>query len=285
MTDTIQAFVVTTQAGDVELVSGLLWGLGVRAIEERTMPGDSIELWTAVGQDRASIERAATALGGRWPHRLVEVSTAGSDTWREFAAPVWIDGRLLIMPAWQSLDADGHGDHGIDTADESAIVVRIEPGGAFGLGDHPTTRASLRAVARLGIAGTDVLDVGCGTGVIAVAAALFEARSVRAVDIAAAAVEATLDNARRNGVREQIAVDATPITDLDDDYDVVVANILAPTLIAMADDLRRVTRPGGHLVISGILADAHDHVLVALSPMQVERTDVDDGWACVTLRH
>jgi ribosomal protein L11 methyltransferase len=164
-------------------------------------------------------------------------------------------------------------------------VVSIEPGGAFGLGDHPTTRASLRAVARLGIAGADVLDVGCGTGVIAVTAALSGARSVRAIDVAAAAVEATIDNARRNGVGEQVTVDATPVTELDGDYDVVVANILAPTLVALADDLRRVTRTDGRLVISGILADAHDHVLAALSPMYVERTEADDGWACVTLRH
>jgi hypothetical protein len=104
MTDTIQAFVVTTRAGDVDVVSDLLWGLGVRAIEERTGAGDSVELWTAVGQDPASIERAATVLAGRWLHRLVEVSTAGSDTWREFAAPVWVDERLVIVPAWQSLE-------------------------------------------------------------------------------------------------------------------------------------------------------------------------------------
>lgn len=283
MTGTIQAFVVTTtDANDVELVSDLLWGLGVRAIEERAAAGDTVELWTAVGQDRASIERAATALGGRWPYRLVEVSTAGSETWREFAAPVWVDERLVIMPAWQSLDVFGDP---AGTVDASVLVVRIEPGGAFGLGDHPTTRASLRELARNGVEGADVLDVGCGTGVIAVTAALLRARSVRAIDVAAAAVEATLDNARRNDVDEQVAVDATPIADVDGDYDVVVANILAPTLVAMADELRRVTRPGGRLVISGILAGAHDHVLDALAPMVVERTAVDDGWACVTLRH
>jgi ribosomal protein L11 methyltransferase len=108
---------------------------------------------------------------------------------------------------------------------------------------------------------------------------------VRGIDVAAAAVEATLDNARRNGVVDQVVVDATPIADLDGDYDVVVANILAPTLVAMSDDLRRVTRPGGRLVISGILAGAHAHVLAALAPMVVERTAVDEGWACVTLRH
>jgi ribosomal protein L11 methyltransferase len=233
-----------------------------------------------VGQDDASIERATEALCGRWSHRVVEVPTAGADTWRAFAVPMWIGDHLVVVPAWQALDEVAPG--GLDA---SVLAVRIEPGGAFGLGDHPTTRASLRAVTRLGVAGADVLDVGCGTGVIAVTAALLHARSVRAIDVAAAAVEATADNARRNGVGAQVDVDDRPIGEIDDHFDVVVANILAPTLVAMADDLRRVTRADGRLVISGILADAHDHVLAALAPMQVERTDVDDGWACVTLRH
>jgi ribosomal protein L11 methyltransferase len=283
MTDTIQALVVTASVDDADVVSDILWGLGVRAIEERTGVGEgvgeTVELWTAVGQDAASVERAHAALGGRWPCRLVEVPTAGAQSWRAFAAPVWIDDRLVIVPDWQHVD-DAGGDAG-----DGPIVVRIEPGGAFGLGDHPTTQASLRALTQLGVAGADVLDVGCGTGVLAVVAALLDARSVRAVDVADAAVDATVDNARRNGVRATITVDTESIADIEDDYDVVVANILAPTLVAMADDLRRVTRHGGSLVISGVLADAHDHVLAALAPMQVERTDVIDGWACVILRH
>jgi ribosomal protein L11 methyltransferase len=280
MTATVKAFVVTVDVDDTEIAADVLWGLGVRAIEERTGPGATLELWTAVGQDDASIERATAALGGRWPYRVVEVSTTAADTWRAFAAPMWIDDHLVVVPAWQALD--GIVPPGLDA---SVLAVRIEPGGAFGLGDHPTTRASLRAVARLGVAGADVLDVGCGTGVIAVTAALLHARSVRAIDVAAAAVEATADNARRNGVGAQVDVDDRPIGEIDDHFDVVVANILAPTLVAMADDLRRVTRSDGRLVISGILAEAHDHVLAALAPMQVERSDVDDGWACVTLRH
>ncbi len=129
--------------------------------------------------------------------------------------------------------------------------VRIEPGGAFGLGDHPTTLLSLRALVRLvdGDEPTeDVLDVGCGTGVLAVTAALLLDRPVRAVDVASAAVEASIDNARRNDVDELVHVDATHLADIEGDYDLVLANILAPTLVALAADLRRVTRPAGRLV-------------------------------------
>ncbi len=109
--------------------------------------------------------------------------------------------------------------------------------------------------------------------------------SVRAVDVASAAVEATSGNAIRNGVADRIVVDTTPAGDLDGTHHLVVANILAPTLVELADDLRRLTALDGRLVISGILADRHDHVVAALAPMVVERTDVLDGWAAVTLAH
>jgi ribosomal protein L11 methyltransferase len=130
-----------------------------------------------------------------------------------------------------------------------------------------------------------VLDVGCGTGVISVMAALVAQSRVRAIDVASAAVEATRDNAARNGVSDLVDVDTVPAGGLDGSYHLVVANILAPTLIELAGDLRRLTAARGRLVISGILAERHDHVLTALAPMVVERTDTHDGWAAVTLRH
>ena len=130
-----------------------------------------------------------------------------------------------------------------------------------------------------------VLDVGCGTGVLSVVAALRGADHVRAIDVADAAVAATADNARRNGISEAVTADAAPAESLDGTYDIVLANILAPELIALAPHLRSLTASDGSLVISGILAGAHGHVLDALRPMVVERTEVLDGWAAVTLRH
>jgi ribosomal protein L11 methyltransferase len=282
----VRAFVVVTPGRDLDAVSDVLWQLGVRAIEERTHSssggddddpdsgGSWVELWTAVGDEPEAIARAVAALRGRWPHRVVEVADEPAQTWRQHAAPMLVDDDLVIAPAWQDTPAGA-----------GATVIRIEPGGAFGLGDHPTTLLSLRAFRRIVTGATDVIDVGCGTGVIAVAAAVLQDRPVRAIDVASAAVEATLDNARRNGVGDRVEVDATALADIDDDYDVVVANILAPTLVSLAADLRRVTRPAGRLVISGILAGSHQHVLDALDPMEVERTDELDGWAAVVLRH
>jgi ribosomal protein L11 methyltransferase len=288
----MRAFVVVVDAADVDVASDVLWQLGVRAIEERSTVGaadrvadralERVELWTAVGDDDESIRRAADRIGTRWRWRVEVVTTRASDaseTWRDFAAPMWVDDGLVVVPAWQEHEFDG-----------GVVVLPIEPGGAFGLGDHPTTLLSLRALRRhLFDATTDVLDVGCGTGVLSVAAAVLGARHVRAVDIASAAIEATIDNAARNAVRtgggDHLEVDTTPIDEIGGRYDLVIANVLAPTLIEFADDLRRLTRSTGRLVISGVLEGRHDHVLAALAPMVVEQTDVLDGWAAVTLRH
>jgi ribosomal protein L11 methyltransferase len=275
----MRAFVVTAGSHEVEAASDVLWGIGVRAIEERAArDAKRVELWTSVGDEQDAIERAVGALRGRWDHRVVdvdEVDAAASQRWRDFASPMWVDDQLVVVPAWQEAPAAG-------------AAVHVEPGAAFGLGDHPTTLTSLRALVgllRSDQGAVDVLDVGCGTGVIAVTAAVLLDRPVRAIDVAAAAVEATIDNARRNGVEHLVAVDSTPLADVDGDFDVVVANILAPVLVSLADDLGRVTRPDGRLVISGVLGGSHQHVIDALAPMQVVNTDVLDGWACVELRH
>jgi ribosomal protein L11 methyltransferase len=283
----VRAFVVTAPERDLDVASDVLWQLGARAIEERpeASTGDDdggresgerrVELWTAVGDEPEAIARAVDALGGRWQHRVIDVADEPAQTWREHATPMQVDDGLVIAPAWQDVPAR-----------TGTTVVHIEPGGAFGLGDHPTTLLSLRSLRGL-LAGDalDVIDVGCGTGVVAVTAAVLLHRPVRAIDVAAAAVEATIDNARRNRVADHVEVDATALADIDDDYDVVVANILAPTLVSLSADLRRVTRSTGRLVISGILTGSHQHVLDSLAPMEVERTDDLDGWAAVVLRH
>lgn len=266
------AFVVSVPVDDLDVASELMWRLGVRGIEERGGPSE-IELWTVVGDDPVAIQRAGDLLD-RWSWRTEDVDESSADTWRDHAGPMWVDDHVVLVPAWQQ--------HHLP---DDVMAIRVEPGGAFGLGDHPTTMLSLRALRLLPLADASVLDVGCGTGVLAIGAALFGARSVRAVDIADAAVEATRANAERNGVADRIGVDPTPIAVLYDSFDVVVANILAPTLCELADDLSRLTTRNGRLVISGVLAESHGHVIAALAPMVVEATTTLDGWAAITLRH
>jgi ribosomal protein L11 methyltransferase len=269
----VLALVLTVPAPDAELASDALWALGVLAVEERDAPTIGMtELWTSLGDDADDIAAAAAGFPQRWHWRIAEVDPAEAERWREHAHPTWVHADLVICPAWVDLDPP-----------VGTTVVRIEPGATFGLGDHPSTVLGLRGI-RPVVAGATVLDVGCGSGVLGVTAAVLGATRVDAIDITPAAIAATTDNAARNGVGERVRASTTPLAAIAASYDVVVANILAATLVELADDLRRVLAPGGTLVVSGVLASRHDHVLAALAPLHVEQTRTLEGWAAVTLR-
>ena len=257
----MRQLVVSVANHDVELASDELWRLGVVAIEERQVP-DGVELWTSVGDEFDSVEMP-------WAWRFVEVDAAVAATWRQFAKPIMVEADLVVQPAWVSYDAPH----------ESTVVV-IEPGSTFGMGDHPTTRLTLVAARRWVQPSTRVLDVGCGSGVLAIGVMLLGAASAVGIDIAPAAVPVT--NAQTNGVL--VDVSTTPLEEVVGEFDLVLANILAPALVELAPHLRRVLAPGGTLVVSGILDGAHDHVLAALQPLEIVQTDTLDGWAAVTLR-
>ena len=275
------ALVVTVPAGEVELASDALWALGVVAIEEREVDGGAsatedrlVELWTSLGEDVESVTRAAEAFPSRWRWHTAIVDPAVADSWRAHAVASWIDRRLVVVPAWQDVEAG-----------PDVLRIDIDPGATFGLGDHPTTVLSLRLLHQLLWPGASVLDVGCGSGVLGIAAARLGSPYVAAIDISAAAVEATTANAVRNGVAGVVTASTTSLAAVDETFDVVVANLLAPILVQLADDLRRVTAPAGALVVSGVLDDGYDHVTAALAPMRVVDTAVRDGWAALLLRH
>jgi ribosomal protein L11 methyltransferase len=270
----VRITVLTVPATDGEIASDRLWLAGTRGVEERLVSRGVVELRACLSEDDVVSTAAVGSVPSSWSITFEDAEPVPRNTWRDFAAGVTISSTLTLQPAWQS---DEHPDNG--------IVVLIEPGGAFGLGDHPTTRLSAASVESLVRSGDRVLDVGCGTGVLAIVAAMLGARRAVAIDNSAAACEATVDNALRNGVSERVDASTTPPSRIEGRFDLVIANILAPTLIAMASDLRRLTAPGGHLVISGVLDGKHDHVLDALAPMTAVETHVLDGWASVALRH
>ena len=106
-----------------------------------------------------------------------------------------------------------------------------------------------------------------------------------AIDISPAAVTATDANARRNGVAGTVTASTTPLAAIDEQFDIVLANLLAPVVVDVAADLRRVTAPGGALIVSGVLEASHQHVVEALAPMRVVDTAVREAWAALLLRH
>ena len=150
------ALVVTVPASEAELASDALWALGVAAIEERrpTATADRredhfVELWTSLGDDVDAVTRAAEAFPKRWRWRTVELDAAVAESWRAHAVPSWVDADLVVVPAWQDVPTP-----------PAVLRVDIDPGAAFGLGDHPTTVLSLRLLREVQWPGASVLDVG-----------------------------------------------------------------------------------------------------------------------------
>lgn len=261
---------IVSGPADAELVADRLWQAGARAVEEVVLAdGRAAARSVLAGDDATSLGRLGPLPAG-WTVEWVEVDDEPANTWRRYVDVVEIGDSVVLRPAW------------LPALDDGRIEIEIEPGGSFGLGDHPTTRLTAAAVVRLARPGQSVLDVGCGSGVLGIVAARLGATAVTGVDIADAAVEATIDNALRNGV--EIDASTAPVGGVAGPYDLVLANLLAPTIIELAEHLRRLVGPGGALVISGVLADRHDHVVEALAPLEMVRTDVLDGWAAVELR-
>jgi ribosomal protein L11 methyltransferase len=267
----MQCLVVSVNETEVELASDVLWSLGVVAIEERRAT-DQIELWTSVGDEVEVVGAMLSERLSRWAWRFVEVDETIAETWRQHVEPVWVDSDLVICPAWVPF-----------VAQAGVTTLRIEPGPTFGLGDHPTTILSLRDVRAALFGGAKVLDVGCGSGVLAVGACVLGASEATAIDISPAAVPTTEANATANGVADRVHASTTPLALVDGPFDIVVANILAPVLIELADDLRRVVASSGVLIVSGVLVDQHLHVEEALRPLRRTNRTTRDGWAALTL--
>ena len=175
--------VVRVEAAEAELAADALWCRGATAIEERNGPAGAVELVAEVA--------ALDSLDDLpWPVEVIEVDDSWWDGWRPFARAVRAGAHLVVQPPWAPRLTARHGD----------VVLLIDPGRAFGSGSHPSTLLALAALEPLVGPGSTVLDVGCGSGVLAVAAARLGAGRVVAIDIDPAAHAATLDNAARNGV-------------------------------------------------------------------------------------
>ena len=187
--------------------------------------------------------------------------------------PVEITPSFWIVPSWH------------EAPPQARQIIRLDPGLAFGTGTHPTTRMCLRWTAQhaAALAGgwQRVLDYGCGSGILAIGAALHGALGIDAVDIDAAAVQTTVANAQANGVTLNAGLPQAATGT----YPLVLANILATPLKLLAPLLTGHVAPGGHLVLAGILARQADELKAAYAPaLALDVSDEEDGWILMTAR-
>lgn len=227
----------------------------------------------------AATEAATWLLAQNWARevRVASIRPVAEQDWVRLTqsqfAPVSITPDFWIVPSWHEPPAT------------AARIIRLDPGLAFGTGTHPTTRMCLRWIARRSqqLAGPwqRVLDYGCGSGVLAIAAALHGARAVDAVDIDLAAVESTRDNARSNRVHVNAALpDAASGL-----YSIVMANILAAPLKLLAPLLCGHLADDGELVLAGILERQDAELKAAYAPwLELRTSEVDEGWVLMTAR-
>ena len=182
--------------------------------------------------------------------------------------PIRVSERLWIVPSWHQCP------------DPAAVNLILDPGMAFGTGSHPTTRLCLEWLERNVHAGCSVLDYGCGSGILAIAAARLGAGCVAGVDIDPQAVDAAQANAKRNGVTAAFHDSVQPVAGA---YDLVVANILSNPLRVLAPAICDHVRSGGRLALSGILREQSDEIMAIYGqwlPMQV--ADFREDWVCLT---
>jgi len=190
-------------------------------------------------------------------HRLEELADrAWEREWMKDFGAMRFGERLWICPTGDAVDADDADD---------AVVVDLDPGLAFGTGTHPTTAMCLEWLDNLDLAGKKLLDYGCGSGVLAIAALKLGCVSATGMDIDPQAVIATRQNAEHNGVDRNLLVTDSP-QGIKGDFDVVVANILARPLVKFADSITSLLARGGILALSGVLCEQADEVMQAYRP-------------------
>ena len=222
--------------------------------------------------DAAALLAEAAAAAGLPAAPEFTVETVEEQNWVQLTQsqfdPIRVSDRLWIVPSWH------------EAPDPSAVNLILDPGMAFGTGSHPTTRLCLEWLERNVEPGVSVLDYGCGSGILAIAAARLGAGRVAGVDIDPQAVEAANANAERNGVVADFADSAEALAG---EYDLVVANILSNPLRVLAPAICAHVRPGGRLALSGILREQAEEIIAIYAqwlPLQV--ADVREDWVCLS---
>ena len=279
---------VDVDAADAEAAdvwSAALFDLGAQGVEERdatTLVKGAAGKTTLVAsfETEGEAEDARAALEAQLPQgspRIeVVIGDGWRDAWKEHFRPFALADKLIVRPPWEPYDAR-----------PGETVLELEPGRAFGTGLHETTSLVATALVAhaLELEGQDVLDVGCGSGILSLAALALGARSARAIDVDSEAIDVTRENAARNGLEARVTSDTTDVGDIQGAFPVVVANIEARVLIPLALAIGDRVSPGGLLVLSGILVPQQDDVVRAYQGrFTLEDAPARGEWIALVLR-
>jgi ribosomal protein L11 methyltransferase len=271
---------ITVLAAEAELASLELWELGATGIEERdasTMnapdAGAGLTLSASFGSEDEA-RAAVRQLCDRWPADVVFVE---GDAWREaykaYFKPTRMGAHLVVKPSWEAFE-QRPGD----------IVLTLDPGGAFGTGTHESTRLVLEMLEAQVRPGMRVLDVGCGSGILAIACLLLGADSACAIDLDPEAVRVSRENALANGVQVRLQVSEGPLGALEGRYPLVLANIESRVLVPLAAELGARVAPGGVLILSGLLLLERAALLSAYAPFAPLHVREQGDWLALVLQ-
>jgi ribosomal protein L11 methyltransferase len=240
---------------------------------------DEVVTLVAAFATRDEALEAIAAFDAELNPRLEEViGDAWRDAWKEHFAPFRLSPRIVIKPPWRDVDPS--------LVTPGTHVLELEPGRAFGTGLHATTSlvSNVLDTRAATYASQPLLDVGCGSGILALIALTLGASHARCVDIDPDAVRITLENAERVGLRDRVAADTTDVGAIAEQYPLVVANIQAEVLVPRAADVIARVAPGGILVLSGILDVQRERLLAAYASLTLEESPQQGEWLALVYR-
>ena len=277
-------FVLTVRSdsthADGLLVDPLL-SLGGRAVEERD--GEFVTHLEAPEQPEefllhaAQVLREATGLHDLELSWTWQVHEDWASTWKQGLAPRKLTDRLIVSPSWCEEDAD-------QIAGDDSVVIVIDPGMAFGTAEHGTTRGALRLLDRAMTPGETVLDAGCGSAILAIAAAKLGVTRVLAVDLDPYATEAARDNAAANEVADQVLIETASVSPdwiaTRGPFDGILANIQTEVLVPLLESFAGTLGSGGWLILSGILDEEWSRLAAAAADhgFSLVEMDADGEW-------
>lgn len=206
-----------------------------------------------------------------------------ANNWKQYFKPLTVGEKLVVKPSWEDYSGG-----------DGRTILEIDPASSFGTGQHNTTQLCLELIEKNLCNGDRLLDLGCGSGILSIAAVLLGAEKVTAVDISQNSVETAKENASKNNISADkytaycgdIISDNTLVEKIGSGFDIIAANIVADVLIAMSPLFEKFVKKGGTLILSGIITERADEVIEAMKSKGYALSEIreKDGWAAVSFK-